>query len=165
MVAMVSRHGCHGIQTWLPWFPCLFSMKTVKGYILHGDHAATHIQGEAIEFKLWNTHNSMSAHRGWIQYTVHVNVIVESIEIFQSTNIVLFVSTINNVHSKFIQKTKKDNICQQLKIICTLLRNHLILWARNFMVWWHWTCSWTLEFVHFKFYAILVKWIRISLGF
>jgi len=31
-----------------------------------------------------------------------------------------------------------------------ILWNHIILWALNFVVWWHWTCSWTLECVDFK---------------
>ena len=42
-------------------------------------------------------------------------------------------------------------------ITFTILWNHFILWAWNFMVWHHWTCSWTLEFVDFKWYAILFK--------
>jgi len=31
----------------------------------------------------------------------------------------------------------------------------------NFVIWRHWTCSWTLEFVAFKLYAILLKRISI----
>jgi len=35
-----------------------------------------------------------------------------------------------------------------------LLWNQLISMAQNFLVWRWWTCSWTLEFVDFKLYAI-----------
>jgi len=46
----------------------------------------------------------------------------------------------------------------------SILSNHFISWAWNFMVWRHRTCLWTLDFVDFKLYAILLKWSSISLG-
>jgi len=42
-----------------------------------------------------------------------------------------------------------------------ILWNHLILWAWNFMVWRHWIGLLTLNFLDFKLYAILLKWIHI----
>ena len=41
-----------------------------------------------------------------------------------------------------------------------ILWNLLISWALNFVVWQRWTCSWTLEFVAFKLYEILLKLIN-----
>jgi len=44
----------------------------------------------------------------------------------------------------------------------TIPWNNLFSWTRTFVVWRHKTCSWTLEFVDFKLYAILLKWIQCS---
>jgi len=47
---------------------------------------------------------------------------------------------------KLSDKQSNKSLLTNVYPAVTLLWNHIISWARNFVVWRRWTCSWTLEF-------------------
>jgi len=76
--------------------------------------------------------------------------------------------------------TVQDNVCHLqwqpmllFQTICprrtTLYKSYLTAnthsssWVRILVVWRHWTYSWTVKFVDFKWYAILLDWTSKSL--
>ena len=71
----------------------------------------------------------------------------------------------------FVKTYMKTRIIARAHIVqFPYLINHIMSWARNIVVWWRWTCLWTLEFVDFQikhgtiklnqhFVGILNSWI------
>jgi len=122
---------------------------------------------QAVIFHWENKHDKHWNYEIYKDYIIHKNI-AESIFLFQLIVLCLALSVFLQAVNFLLEKCAWQNVewgnicsrgsvrpddayfcnyCQHIKVV---LWNNLISWAQNFMVWRHWTCSWTLEFVDFK---------------